>query len=183
MVGYYRALIPSFAEIASPLTELTKGKQNFVWTDETEEAFRVLKRELIQEPIVLKMPDFTHPFQLYTDASGKAIGSVLVQEVQGVKRPVAYFSKKLSLTQQKWAATEKEAYALVQSLERFQHYLQGRKFTVFTDHKPLKSLFKCEQRNTKIQRWAVQVAEYAPEIKYVEGRNNIHADLLSSGIM
>ena len=150
-----------------------------ILTDEVQQAFDKLKDVSISDRIMLTLPDFSLPFQLYTDASGTAVGSVLVQEIDGVKRPLSYFSKKLSSTQQRWCATEKEAYALILSLEKFQCYLQGHKFTVYTDHKPLKSLFFCEQKNTKLQRWAVTLAEYNPEIKYVEGKNNIHADLLS----
>ena len=180
MVGYYRQLIPSFADTASPLTDLTRGKaNNFVWTAEAQYAFEKLKENLISDRIMLSLPDFSLPFQLYTDASQNAVGSVLVQEIDGVKRPLSYFSKKLSHAQQKWCATEKEAYALILSLKKFQCYLQGHKFVVYTDHKPLKSLFFCEQKNTKLQRWAVTLAEYNPTIRYVEGKNNIHADLLS----
>ena len=147
MVGYYRQLIPSFATIAAPLTDLTRGRaNNFVWTDEAQQAFDKLKDVLISDRIMLTLPDFSLPFQLYTDASGTAVGSVLVQEIDGVKRPLSYFSKKLSSTQQRWCATEKEAYAVILSLEKFQCYLQGHKFTVYTDHKPLKSLFFVNKR-------------------------------------
>ena len=58
-------------------------------------------------------------------------------------------------------------------------YLLGADFTVYTDHMPLKSLFTKEMANTKIQRWAMLLAEYGAKIEYRQGRNNIRADMLS----
>ena len=178
MAGYYRRFIPRFSEIACPLTELTKTKQPFLWTPECEEAFQTLKTSLSVAP-VLHHPDPKKPFKLFTDASHTAIGAILTQEEDGVDRPLAYLSHKLSGCQLRWATIEKEAYAVIYSLKKFHCYLFGSQFTIFTDHKPLKSLFQAEIKNTKMQRWAIQISEYGAEIKYIEGKNNIHADCLS----
>ncbi len=81
--------------------------------------------------------------------------------------------------QRKWAAIEREAYAIVYCLEKLRPYLWGAEFEIFTDHKPLRALFTGEMANTRVQRWAVLIAEFAAPIKYREGRNNIRADFLS----
>ena len=81
--------------------------------------------------------------------------------------------------QRKWATIEKEAYAVVYAITKLRPYLYGAHFTVYTDHKPLGSLFTKDMQNTKIQRWAVLLAEYGAKIKYREGKNNIRADMLS----
>ena len=120
--SYYRQLIPIYSELAAPLTDLTGSKATFVWTDETAQSFEEVKRA-IAEKVVLKLPDPKKPYRLYTDASKVALGSVLVQEEGGVERPVAYYSKKFSKTQRKWATNEKEAFAIIASLQKFRHYL------------------------------------------------------------
>ena len=79
-----------------PLTDLTKkGQPNKVhWSDCHERAFKTLKGALCSFPI-LKLPDISQKFFLQTDASGTGIGSVLLQEEDGVKKPVAFVSRKL----------------------------------------------------------------------------------------
>ena len=74
---------------------------------------------------------------------------------------------------------EKEAWAVVYSLKKLRPYLYGADFTILTDHKPLKSLFLGEVANTRVQRWAVLIAEYGAPIEYRKGSNNIRADMLS----
>ena len=55
----------------------------------------------------------------------------------------------------------------------------GAEFTIYTDHKLLKSFFLQEVKNTRIQRWTVLIAKFGAPIKYQEGRNNIRANMLS----
>ena len=65
------------------------------------------------------------------------------------------------------------------ALQKLRPYLLGADFVVYTDHKPLKSLFTKEMKNTKIQRWAVLLVEYGAQIEYRQGKNNIRVDMLS----
>ena len=179
MVGYYRQCITGFATLALPLTELTKIRQPFIWGPEQQEAFNVLKLALVSSPI-LAHPDPTRPYTLYTDASDKAIGAILVQtDAHSIERVIAYLSHKLSGTQLRWPTIEKEAFAVVYALKRLHPYLWGAQFEIHTDHKPLKSLFSAEIRNTKLQRWAIQISEYGAPILYHPGKLNIRADMLS----
>lgn len=81
MCSYYRRFIPQFSEIAFPLINLTKKYAKFKWTDESQHAFDHLKQNLTRVPL-LGYPDTSKPNVLYTDASDKAIGACLVQEVE-----------------------------------------------------------------------------------------------------
>lgn len=124
MTGYYRRFCPNFSQVASPLTELTSSKMKFCWTKDCEIAFNRLKRLLSSSP-VLKSPDFNQPFYLHIDASGYAVGAVLLQKSPStdILHPISYFSSKLKRHQKNYATVEKEALALVISLEHFDIYL------------------------------------------------------------
>ncbi len=179
MTGYYHQCIPGYAHLAAPLTALTRKNARFIWHEAHQAAFDQLKEALCSDAVILQHPDPTKPYILHT-ASDYAVGAILTQEGDdGLDRPVQYISKTLSESQQKWTAIVKEAYAIVYALGRLRPYLQGAAFVVYTDHKPLKSLFQCEMCNTMIQHWAMQIAEFGCEIKYRPGKHNIRADMLS----
>ena len=125
-------------------------------------------------------PDIHKPFKLYTDASDVAVGAILVQlDDKQVERPVHYVSRCFRGSEKAWSTIEKEAYAIVYTLTKLRPYLYGAKFVIYTDHKPLKSLFLSEVKNTKIQRWSSLIAEYAAPIEHYKGKLNIRADMLS----
>ena len=102
IVDYYTDHIPTFAEISAPLTDLQKGKAKHIqWSEAQEPAYSLVKEYLLQEP-VLKLPDFSKPFVLRTDASGVGVVAVLLQENDGKLYPVGYASKKLNLTEARY---------------------------------------------------------------------------------
>ncbi|GFX59079.1 retrovirus-related Pol polyprotein from transposon 17.6 [Trichonephila clavipes] len=104
-----------------PLTELTKNRvPNIIpWNEAAEQAFTKLKAQLVKAAS-LYTPNLSKPYQLYTDASATAIGACLSQnDENGKENPIAFFSKKLTETQTRWATIEREAYAVIEALKRF----------------------------------------------------------------
>ena len=95
MVNFYHKFIPNLADIAGPLNTLRKKDVKFNWGSEQHRAFDLLK-ETVSNPPVLRMADFSADFILQTDASAVALGAVLLQEVEGVRQPIAYASHTLS---------------------------------------------------------------------------------------
>ena len=179
MTNYYRQCVPDYAKVAEPIVRLTRKSEDFKWGPAQGHAFGDLKALLVS-PAVMAHPDAFAPYRLYTDACDYAIGGILCQmDTNGVERVIQYISHQLNPVQRRWATIEKEAFAVVYALQKLRPYLLGAEFTVYTDHKPLKSLFTKEMANTKIQRWAVLLAEYGAKIEYRQGRNNIRADMLS----
>ena len=85
LVGHYRHFIKGFAKIAAPLYDLTSGNnkdkksEHVDLSPEAHEAFDRLKAPCLQAPI-LAFPDFTKPFLLEMDASGRGLGAVLSQK-------------------------------------------------------------------------------------------------------
>ena len=160
--------MPSYAHIVEPMVNLTRKCAYFNWTNQHDAAFQSLKGLLVS-PHVMAHPDVHKLYKLYTDACDYSIGGILCQvDEQGMERVIQYISHQLNPVQRRWATIEKEAYAVVYALQK-----------LYTDHKPLKSLFTKEMNNTKIQRWAVLFAEYGGQIEYCKGKNNIRADMLS----
>ena len=155
MVNYYSKTIPGYARISEPLVRLTRKHQPFSWGPEQQKAFESLK-ELLMSRHVMAYPRTDRGYKLFTDASDTCVGGILVQDDDdGVERVIQYVSHQLSATQRKWSTIEKEAFAVVHCIDKLRAYLYGADFVVYTDHKPLRSLFTKEMRNTKIQRWEI----------------------------
>ena len=114
--NFYRDFIPKFAHIATPLYKLTSPYTKFIWTKEAEAAFTDLKTKLTSQPI-LHFPYPGKPFYVDCDASKDAVGGCIMQEGdKGILYPVAYVSKKLTTQQSLWSNTERELYAIFQTL-------------------------------------------------------------------
>ena len=159
MCGYYRRFIPNFSEIAQPLIGLTKRFVRFKGTAQCQKSFDYLKDSVSVIPLLV-YPDTLKPYVLYTNASDTCIGAVLTQkgedgEGKEAEKPVYFLSHKLSDSQCRWSTIEKEAYAIHCSLLKLDHYLHGAKFTVRTDHKPLKYLLESPRQNRRVQMWAL----------------------------
>ena len=180
LVGYYRDHIPTFAEITAILSDLLKKgmSEQVQWKAAQERAYSLLKEYLIQEP-VLKLPDLTKPFVLRTDASGIRVAAVLLQDNEGKLYPVGYASTKLSLAEAKYPIIEKECLAVGWGIRCFKLYLVGKRFTLQTDHKPLKYLKDVAYQNNRVFRWAMAVQEYSFCGEDIPGKENIGADFWS----
>ena len=176
--SYYRKFIQNFSAIAEPLTSLTRKNAKFIWSEKHEIAFETLKKALMEAPI-LHLPSLNEPFQLFTDACDRSIGALLTQEVDGVYKPVYYLSHHLSDSQQRWPIIEKECYAIVFAIEKFRHFLEGKDFKIFSDHNPLKYIQSTENKNAKLQRWAIKISAFGGRIEFIKGKLNVQADFLS----
>ena len=178
--GFYRTLIPNFAEITAPLTELLKKEVPFNWTKKEQRSFEELKRSLTCQPVTVH-PDFTKTFQVHSDASGRSIGACLMQENDSkVLQPISYFSRKLKGPELNYPTIEREALAIVAAIKQYHYYLYGRKFVVYTDHKPLTTIFqKNYSQNGRITRWAAFLSDYDFTVVYKQGKSNVVPDLLS----
>ena len=190
MLNFYRRHIQSLAAVARPLTALTRkdpvsgGTVQFKWSPDCEKAFRELKEKLVSAP-VLRPPDLSKQFFVWTDASLLGFGAVLEQlDEEGQRHPIAYASRQTNNAEQKYAPTQLEVAAVVYAVEHFEVYLLGQPFTVYTDHQPLVSAFIVHlkgQTRGLLARWYLRLARFLPNMKieYKPGATNVVADALS----
>ncbi|UYV72082.1 K02A2.6-like [Cordylochernes scorpioides] len=178
MVNYYRRFVPNAGEVLDPLSNLLKKGHKFFWGAAEQVAFEIIKKVLTSEPVLVH-PVPSRPFILNTDASGIAVGACLQQEVQGVVKPVAYYSKRLSGPETRYSTIEKEAYAVVLALQHFKHLLAGSSIEVLTDHKPITYNKGSDYKNARLSRWAEIIQEFRVTFAYVPGKDNRVADFLS----
>lgn len=184
LAGFYQKFLPNYAEITTPITNLLKkGVKKFAWTEDADIALEKLKAALISAPI-LTNADFTLPFIIETDSSDLAVGAVLVQVQNGERKPIAYYSKKLSSTQRRYSATERECLAVLLSIENFKHFIEGSQFIISTDAMSLTFLktMSIESKSARIARWALKLSKYDMLLKYKKGSDNIPADALSRAV-
>ena len=136
-------------------------------------------RNILTSSDMLQYPDFEKPFVLTTDASNYAVGAVLSQGPIGSDKPIAFASRTLNKSEEKYSATEKELLAIVWACKYFRPYLYGRKFTLYTDHKPLTYGLNLKDTNSRLTHWRLYLEEFDFEMKYRPGKQNIVADSLS----
>lgn len=179
LAGFYRRYIKNFSKRASPLTNLLRKDVPFNWNEETQNAFDDIKNAILNPPI-LALPDPNAELQITTDASALGIGAVLEQKYpNGEIKPLYFYSKKLNPSQAKYSATVLEFFAIYSALTFFRTFLIGRKFKVFTDHKPLEGFLSNKNPSSKILRWKLALEEFNYSIHYIKAKFNAVADHLS----
>lgn len=173
LTGYYRKFVRDYGTIARPLTNLLK-KGQFLWTEDADDAFTVLKKPMASIPI-LAMPNFEAPFVITTDASNNSIGVVLSQQ----DRPIAFMSRALGVSKQSWSTYAKEMLAILQAIRTWRPYLLGRKFYIQTDQRSLKYMVEQRVITPEQQKWVSKLLGYDYEIIYKPGKENTVANALS----
>lgn len=183
LLNYYRRFIPKCATILQPLTDLLrKGRGKFNFPDSASQAFNAAKDAL--DKIVPLTHLSTHQNSqliLSTDASGDAVGAALQQLVHGQLQPLSFFSRRLQPAQTRYSTFGRELLAVYYAIRHFRHLLEGRQFTVLTDHKPLTHALNhsSDRHSPREIRQLDYISQFTSDIKYVSGSSNTVADVLS----
>ena len=181
ILNFYRRFIRGAAGLLSPLTDALKGKAaTLTWTLEMNLAFSAAKSVLSEVPTLVH-PDPSAKVSLSVDASGSHIGAVLQQEVAGSWAPLAFYSKKLSSSESRYSAFDKELFAAYSALRHFRFLLEGKEFVLFTDHKPLThALFRTSPPWSAMQQRRLSfLAKFNCDVRHLSGAENVVADALS----
>ncbi|KAL5017541.1 hypothetical protein ScPMuIL_007130 [Solemya velum] len=187
MVNQLGRFTPNLAEHSKPIRDLLQKESSWIWEAPQIQAFDRIKKELSSTPL-LALYDPKARTKISADASSFGLGAVLLQcpkgseESEDVWKPVAYASRAMSSTEQRYAQVEKEALAVTWACEKFADFVIGMTFLIETDHKPLVSLLGTKAMSDlppRIQRFRMRLARYHYEIKHVPGKFLYTADTLS----
>lgn len=186
MINFYRRSLPNAAKsqqslynlCAGPVTKRDKRKIN--WTEDAKESFNCLKNEL-SNATLLAHPSPDLPIILSVDASDFAVGASLQQLSDNTLQPLGFYSKRLSDAQSKYSTYDRELLAAYQAVKYFKFMLEGRPFTIYTDHKPLTYAFtqRADKASPRQLRHLDFLAQFTTDIRYVPGKLNIPADACS----
>ena len=165
LTGYYRKLVPRFADISRPLTTLTKKDAKFEWTSACQKSFELLKKVLCGEP-ELKYAYTSKPYTLYTDASKYGWVGVLTQPhtmtIDGksttTDHPVAFVIGLFRGSQLNWAALTKEAFSIYMSVKKLSFYLTDVQILLRSDHKPLEKFLLKNTLNSTTGQWSLKLS-------------------------
>ena len=185
MTNYYRRFLPRAVQYQAPLLALLKGvrkndKTKINWTPELREAFSSVKQSLA-DATLLAHPHPQAQLALFVDASDIAVGGVVQQKCGDDWQPLGFYSEKLSESQKKYSAYDRELLAAYSAIKHFRHVLEARIFTLYTDHKPLTFAFhqrsdKCSPRQL---RHLDYIGQFTTDIRHISGLDNVVADTLS----
>ena len=148
------------------------------WNTDNTQAFTLVKQKM-HGISTLAYPLTKGKFTLVTDASNFAIGAVLQQTIDDSHRPIGYYSHKLTPTQQRYSAFDRELLGIYMSLKHFEHLLEGREFLIHTDHKPLVHALTMNNPSPRQQTHISYIAQFNCIISHIKGNDNIVADCLS----
>lgn len=185
IISFYHRFIPHASKNQSILQKLIPGnKKNdttiIVWTDEATAAFEKCKEELANS-VMLAHPASDAPLILQVDASDNAVGAALHQIVNENLQPLGFYSKRMTETQKRYSTYDRELLSAYQGIKHFRHMLEGRQFTLLTDHKPLVYAFqqKQDKASPRQARHLDYVGQFTTDIRHVSGKDNVIADFLS----
>ena len=184
MLNFYHRLFHNAAHIMRPIYDTLAGKPMALkWSDELDEAFTTAKEALAQATMLVH-PHADKPTAPTVDASGTAVGAVLEQTSDGSDwKPVAFFSRQLRPAEQNYSAFDRELLAAYLAIRHFRYFLEGRSFTLFTDHKPVIFAISkiSDPWSPRQQRHLAYVSEFTTDVRHIEGKANTVADTLYRG--
>jgi hypothetical protein len=183
MFNYYRNFVHMCPDILEPFYKLMRKNEPWVWTSDCMIAFSKCKT-VLSEASMLVLYDPSKELILSVDSSSFGVGAILSQIVDGVECPIVFESATLNTSQRNYSQLDKEALAIIFGIKKFHKYLWGRKFTIFSDHLPLKSIFGENKKipvmaSSRLIRWATILSAYNYKIVHKKGTLIPHADVFS----
>lgn len=177
--GYQTRFLISYAQTVQPLRTLTRKDVRWKWTETEQSAFEQTK-QLFKDSVLIERPNYDLPFIIYSDASYKGLGAVLVQEDKdGQTRVIATASRSLSRQESNLFPTEIEICAIHHALQKFRCFVFDRKIIVRSDSISLSFIHRCKLTSSRISRFIHEIMAYNLSVEYIKGADNIFADLLS----
>ena len=179
VVNYLGIFCPELQKLLRPIYELTKKTVKFCWTQEHQQNFEKIKKQLCEYP-VLHLPTSTGRYILYSDTSHCHAGSAMWQMQCGSPKLIGYSSKTLPQVCLNYSVTELEMYGLSINLHRWNHLIHGIDFDCATDHLATVQIMKGkEEPKGRIKNILSKIFDYTFRLYYVKGKDLILVDYFS----
>lgn len=180
--GFYQRFIEGFAGLAEKLRNIQMGARGLIWGPEELEAYDTIVERLSTSVLSHDWDPTECVLRIRSDASGTGLGGVLLAN----DKPVAFFSRSLNKNQRNYTNTEREMFAVFETIRYFDEYLYGRTFVVQTDHKALLTLLRVRDPakagasyTHRVQNWAAALCAYHFTVEHVPGKSLPDSDYLS----
>jgi len=173
---YFNDHVYHYAELVKPLHKMLAAydaKRHLQWSDETTKAFQEVRAAVNECPKVY-FTNTAHPIFVATDASDYGVGAICYQVIEEKVVPVAFMSRSLTAQECNWTTTEKECFAIVYALRKFEYLIRDCHFTLLTDHQNL--IYIDSETSQKVKRWKLAIQCYDFDIHHIAGRLNTIAD-------
>ncbi|POM66329.1 Pol protein [Phytophthora palmivora] len=180
LASYLHKYRAGYAELTRPLSDLLKKDADWVWEQQHQDAFDIIKASLRHAP-VLALPDENKSFSVVCDASDYAISCVLLQKDDEKRgRVISFQSRPLKAAERNYSVHDKKLLAMKYVLVKFRvHILGTRPFVIYTDHASLRTATNSPHLSQRMARWLSFFAEYNFRVEYKPGKLNVLADALS----
>ena len=180
MVNYLSMFLKDLQTKLIPKYHLTKNSVPFHWEELQQKAFEQIKKDLTEAP-VLAMPNSEGHMVLVSDTSKIVCGSALYQEQKGRYRLIAYFSKKLPLSAQRYSISKLELTGIYANVLAFKHILRNVHFTLYCDHSALVHIMngKKEPPTLRLKKLIENLSDFKFDIKFLRGKDMFVSDFLS----
>ena len=183
LLCYYNKFLSNLSTVMAPLYELLRKDTPWKWGKEQSKAFKQCKTLLHCDSLLMHY-DPSKQLVLACDAYTKGVGCVLSHLIDGVERPIAFYSRTLKPAEKNYSVLDKEALAVICGVKKFHCYLYGRSFIIQSDHKPLEKLLHEKNKLSHMaaprnKRWSLDLSAYDYSWKYRSGKNMCHADAMS----
>ena len=180
MVNFLSVFLKDLQIKFAPIYQLTRKGIPWEWTEECQNAFDSIKKDLTNPP-VLVMPNDTGHFVLVSDTSTVGCGATLYQMIDGEYRVVAYYSKKLPEAVRRYSISELELTGMLANITAFKHILRNVDFTVYCDHSALVHIIKAKREppTLRLQKLVEHLMDYKFSIKFLKGKEMFVTDFLS----
>jgi hypothetical protein len=106
------------------------------------------------------------------------VGAVLYQEEDGIRQPIAYASRALSMQERNYCTYELECLAVLFGVGKFRPYLEHAELPLETENQALSWLLAHPRQLGEISRWIIQISFLKFRVHHNEGSKNVVADAL-----
>ena len=180
LINYFSTLLNNLQKRLIPIYNLTRKGVPFKWTEEHQNIFKELKKD-ISNPVALVMPNNEGHFILVSDTSGVPCGTTLYQEQRGKLRFVGYNSKKLPLAAIRCSISELELCQLAVNIHGSKHILRNTEFTVIIDLYVLLCILnaKREPPTLRPKKLIEVLSQSSFKVIFLRGKDMTISDFLS----